>query len=90
MTQVKCLICKKVLQAATGSSDFLQKHIDEMVHVTTELIKERSFTVVRGNTLSVDVVRDILNVMPLHWVAKLVSLEFSFLHHSLIYISSAS
>jgi hypothetical protein len=67
----------KVLKAAVGSPDFLQSHIDEMVKVTKELIDERSFTVVRENTLSVDIVRDILNVMPLHWVAKLVSFKFS-------------
>jgi len=64
-----------VLKAAAGSPEALQKHADEMVGVTKELISERSFTVVGNNTLSVDIIRDILNVMPLHWIAKLTGLD---------------
>jgi linoleate 10R-lipoxygenase len=68
------LFDSQVLKAAFSSPDALQKQADVMVNVTKDLIEERSFTIVRTNTLSVDIVRDILNVMPIHWIAKLVSL----------------
>ncbi len=55
----------------------LLKAAESMVVTALELIKERSFTIVGKDTLSVEIVRDVFNVLPLHWVAKVVRLAIS-------------
>ncbi|QRV88586.1 heme peroxidase [Ceratobasidium sp. AG-Ba] len=37
---------------------------------TTELIKDRSFSMSKSRTRTVDIVRDVLNLVPVHWVSQ--------------------
>jgi linoleate 10R-lipoxygenase len=60
---------KEVVGALAGTPE-ASKHIGQFFHdKTRELIGIHSYKLVGGKVNAVDIVRDVLNVVPLHWAA---------------------
>ena len=49
---------------------FLAKHRDAFTRLTKDLMKNRSVTVASGSY--VDIIRDVVNLVPVYWISELV------------------
>lgn len=52
------------------SQEAIDRHAKWYGDKTTELIQDKSFTMSKGQTRSVDIVRDVLNLVPVYWVSQ--------------------
>jgi linoleate 10R-lipoxygenase len=52
------------------SQEAIGRHAKWYGDKTTELIQDKSFTMSKGQTRSVDIVRDVLNLVPVYWVSQ--------------------
>ncbi|KZT38100.1 linoleate diol synthase [Sistotremastrum suecicum HHB10207 ss-3] len=64
----------QVQQALFGKPDSLRNIADYFATTTLELIEERSFGLSGKTTQNIDIVRDVLNSVPIYWVSQLASL----------------
>ena len=55
-----------------GAPQFEQTVQDFFYHKTRELMQRESCGVVGGSTRTVDIVRDVLKLVPIHWVCDMV------------------
>ncbi|CAE6443003.1 unnamed protein product [Rhizoctonia solani] len=53
-----------------SSAETLEYNIKWYAEKTTELIKEKSFSMSKNSTRTVDIVRDVLNLVPVYWVSQ--------------------
>ncbi|KAG8731386.1 hypothetical protein FRC11_004322 [Ceratobasidium sp. 423] len=53
-----------------GSQETLDYNVAWYAAKTTELIKEKSFSMSKSSTRTVDIVRDVLNLVPVYWVSQ--------------------
>ncbi|KAF8677681.1 heme peroxidase [Rhizoctonia solani] len=53
-----------------GSAESLEYNVAWYAAKTTELIKDKSFSMSKGTTRNVDIVRDVLNLVPVYWVSQ--------------------
>ncbi|CAE6536627.1 unnamed protein product [Rhizoctonia solani] len=53
-----------------SSQEALDYNVTWYADKTTELIKEKSFSMSQGSTRTVDIVRDVLNLVPVYWVSQ--------------------
>ncbi|KAH7335533.1 heme peroxidase [Rhizoctonia solani] len=53
-----------------SSAETLEYNIEWYAAKTTELIKEKSFSMSKNSTRTVDIVRDVLNLVPVYWVSQ--------------------
>lgn len=64
---------KRVLGALAGTSEASAELTKFFFEKTQELIKSNSFNLSGSKTRSVNLVRDVLKLVPIHWIADLVS-----------------
>lgn len=64
----------KTAQQVSGVLASSSESIDKIGHfffeTTSELIKANAFKLVGGKTSAVDLVRDVIKTLPVHWVAN--------------------
>jgi hypothetical protein len=60
---------KQFISALAPSPEAVSKIGTYFYNKTTELIRLHSFSMIAGNTCAVNIVRDVLKFVPLHWVA---------------------
>lgn len=60
---------KQFISALAPSVEDVSKIGAYFYNKTTELIHQHSFSLVAGNTCAVNIVRDVLKLVPLHWAA---------------------
>ncbi|CAE7179209.1 unnamed protein product [Rhizoctonia solani] len=53
-----------------GSPEAVDYNVAWYAAKTTELVKEKSFSMSKNSTRSVDIVRDVLNLVPVYWVSQ--------------------
>ncbi|KAJ1306560.1 hypothetical protein OPQ81_007561 [Rhizoctonia solani] len=53
-----------------SSPEALDRNVAWYAAKTTELIKDKSFSMSKSTTRSVDIVRDVLNLVPVYWVSQ--------------------
>ncbi|CEL56219.1 prostaglandin-endoperoxide synthase 2 [Rhizoctonia solani AG-1 IB] len=53
-----------------SSAENLEYNVAWYAAKTTELIKDKSFSMSKGPTRTVDIVRDVLNLVPVYWVSQ--------------------
>lgn len=63
---------KLIAEAFVPSSVVLKKQVDFLERTTAMLLKEKSYTLVGDNKLSVNVVRDIINLLPAYFISEYV------------------
>ncbi|KAG9083295.1 hypothetical protein FRC07_013955, partial [Ceratobasidium sp. 392] len=59
-----------IMHKALVSPDAIARYTQWYGAKTTDLIKEKSFSMSKSNTRSVDIVRDVLNLVPVYWVSQ--------------------
>jgi len=63
---------RKLIAEAFASSSSTKKQIDYLEKKTSFLIKNKSYTLVGDGKRSVNVVRDVLNLLPLHFISNFI------------------
>ncbi|KAG8939990.1 hypothetical protein FRC04_005695 [Tulasnella sp. 424] len=63
---------KLIAEAFVPSSVVLKKQVDFLERTTAQLLKEKSYTLVGDNKLSVNVVRDVINLLPVYFISEYV------------------
>lgn len=58
------------MHRAMFTPDEIDRYVKWYGAKTTELIQSKSFSMSKGPTRSVDIVRDVLNLVPVHWVSQ--------------------
>ncbi|KAF7294502.1 Heme peroxidase [Mycena kentingensis (nom. inval.)] len=66
---------KEVYTKLFGSSDSLDKVATFFRDTTRQLMASATFTLVGGKTCVVDVVRDVLKLVPVYWAAEIAGIE---------------
>lgn len=69
------------MHKAMVSTEAIDRYVKWYGKKTTELINSKSFSMTNSRTRSVDIVRDVVNLVPVHWVSQcLVSPCFRILY----------